>query len=98
MNQHIRHVYGLHNRTAAGMAPSPVGTPGLEYNGPTNINRREYDTMTQTAATVADPNLAELTAAPDALGRFGPFGGRFVPETIIPALDELSREYARAKD
>ena len=27
----------------------------------------------------------------DARGRFGPFGGRYVPETLIPPLDELSR-------
>ena len=34
----------------------------------------------------------------DAQGRFGgEFGGRFVPETIIPALDELTEEYAKAK-
>ena len=26
---------------------------------------------------------------PDARGRFGPFGGRFVPETVMAALDEL---------
>jgi tryptophan synthase beta chain len=26
---------------------------------------------------------------PDARGRFGPFGGRFVPETLVPALDRL---------
>lgn len=30
-------------------------------------------------------------------GYFGQFGGRFVPETLIYALDELSREYAAAK-
>ncbi len=28
-------------------------------------------------------------------GRFGRFGGRYVPETLIPALDELEVEYAR---
>ena len=28
-------------------------------------------------------------AYPDARGRFGPFGGRYVPETLIPALDRL---------
>src|SRR5438552_75904 len=33
----------------------------------------------------------------DSLGRFGPFGGRCVPETLIPALDELKAEYARAQ-
>jgi tryptophan synthase beta chain len=28
---------------------------------------------------------------PDARGRFGPFGGRYVPETLIPALDRLAQ-------
>ncbi|MFH0918630.1 MAG: tryptophan synthase subunit beta [Candidatus Omnitrophota bacterium] len=31
------------------------------------------------------------------VGHFGGFGGRFVPETLIYALDELTKEYARAK-
>ena len=26
---------------------------------------------------------------PDARGRFGPYGGRYVPETLVPALDRL---------
>ena len=26
---------------------------------------------------------------PDARGRFGPFGGRYVPETLVPALHRL---------
>jgi tryptophan synthase beta chain len=33
---------------------------------------------------------------PDAHGRFGDYGGRFVPETLIPALDELAEEFDRA--
>ena len=33
---------------------------------------------------------------PDARGYYGQFGGRFVPETIIPALDELEAAYAEA--
>ena len=41
--------------------------------------------------------MPTATATPDTLGHFGPFGGRFVPETLIPALDELAEEYARAK-
>ncbi len=32
---------------------------------------------------------------PDRRGRFGDFGGRFVPETLMPALLELERAYAR---
>ena len=34
---------------------------------------------------------------PDARGRFGEYGGRFVPETLIPALDELTVAYGEAK-
>jgi tryptophan synthase beta chain len=29
-------------------------------------------------------------------GRFGPYGGRYVPEALIPALDELDREWQAA--
>ncbi len=34
---------------------------------------------------------------PDSRGRFGAFGGRYVPETLIPALDELARAYEKAR-
>ncbi len=34
---------------------------------------------------------------PDKTGHFDGFGGRFVPETLIYALDELEREYRKAK-
>jgi tryptophan synthase beta chain len=34
---------------------------------------------------------------PDARGRFGPYGGRYVPETLIPALDELEAAYRGAR-
>lgn len=33
---------------------------------------------------------------PDRNGRFGPYGGRYVPETLIPALDELETGFAKA--
>ncbi len=35
---------------------------------------------------------------PDARGYFGQFGGRFVPETLVPALDQLTKAYAAIKD
>ncbi|MCY4539420.1 MAG: tryptophan synthase subunit beta, partial [Chloroflexi bacterium] len=38
----------------------------------------------------------DLTDLPDERGYFGEFGGRFVPETIIPALDELEGAYAES--
>ncbi|MFZ8814255.1 MAG: tryptophan synthase subunit beta [Thermus aquaticus] len=34
---------------------------------------------------------------PDARGRFGPYGGRYVPETLIPALEEVEAAYREAK-
>jgi tryptophan synthase beta chain len=34
---------------------------------------------------------------PDARGYFGAFGGKFVPETLMPALDELEKAYAAAR-
>ena len=34
---------------------------------------------------------------PDARGHFGPYGGIFVAETLIPALEELKRAYAEAQ-
>lgn len=34
---------------------------------------------------------------PDDRGYFGAYGGRFVPETLVPALDELAAAYEKAK-
>jgi tryptophan synthase beta chain len=34
---------------------------------------------------------------PDARGHFGPYGGRFVPETLMHPLQQLEEEYARAQ-
>ena len=45
-----------------------------------------------TANASNDP-VADLISGrfPDARGRFGPFGGRYVPETLIPALERLEQ-------
>ena len=46
--------------------------------------------------TLAETEQAQLMAAllagelPDNRGRFGPFGGRYVPETLMPALERLT--------
>lgn len=49
--------------------------------------------MTQT------PLSSQTTAArPDALGRFGPFGGKYVPETLMPALSELEQAFYQYRD
>ncbi|GJQ26460.1 MAG: tryptophan synthase beta chain [Phycisphaerae bacterium] len=39
----------------------------------------------------------ELPTSPDASGRFGDFGGQYVPETLMAALAELDAAYAAAK-
>ncbi len=41
-------------------------------------------------ATTAGP-------VPDERGRFGAFGGRYVPETLVYALDQLEAEYTKAR-
>ena len=34
---------------------------------------------------------------PDTRGRYGPYGGRYVPETLMAPLEELERAYAEAR-
>jgi tryptophan synthase beta chain len=44
------------------------------------------------------PNIPnDYTAYPDAEGRFGAFGGRYVPETLMPLVHELDAAYRAAK-
>ena len=38
-----------------------------------------------------------LSETGDKAGRFGPYGGRYVPETLMPGLDELAAVYAEAR-
>ena len=45
-------------------------------------------------ATVPSVN----TQYPDAFGRFGRYGGKYVPETLMPALSELETAYSQYKD
>jgi tryptophan synthase beta chain len=41
---------------------------------------------------------ATAQTRPDARGRFGPYGGRYAPEVLIPALDELERAWRDLRD
>jgi tryptophan synthase beta chain len=43
---------------------------------------------------VAKPN--DYTAYPDAAGRFGDYGGRYVPETLMPLVHDLDAAYSAA--
>src|SRR5438552_15391722 len=40
--------------------------------------------------------IAPTSSPPVARGRFGPYGGQYVPETIMPALDELEAGFRAA--
>jgi tryptophan synthase beta chain len=42
-------------------------------------------------------NLLSLPKVPDRRGHFGPFGGRYVAETLMPAIMELERAYVSAR-
>ena len=42
-------------------------------------------------------NLSLLPKVPDRRGHFGPYGGRYVAETLMPALTELEQAYAKAR-
>ncbi|HEX6436547.1 MAG TPA: tryptophan synthase subunit beta [Candidatus Binatia bacterium] len=45
----------------------------------------------------SNASSAPLKKLPDQHGHFGPYGGRYVAETLMPALMELERAYAKAR-
>jgi tryptophan synthase beta chain len=47
---------------------------------------------------IATSATAGAPAVPDDRGRFGRFGGRYVPEVLIPALEELARAWEELRD
>ena len=49
-------------------------------------------TVTPLSSSVS-PNLTASDVRPDKLGRFGRFGGKYVPETLMPALSELEEAF-----
>jgi tryptophan synthase beta chain len=48
--------------------------------------------------TPLSPRSTVTAARPDALGRFGQFGGKYVPETLMPALFELEQAFYQYRD
>src|SRR5215510_9607787 len=61
-----------------------------ELNVTTKTTRGDITTRPAPGATPGD-------VFPDERGRFGNFGGRYVPETLVYALDQLEAEYAKAR-
>src|ERR1700752_1334632 len=67
------------------------------------VPSRKILSFARSSATFPPPIMAiassQLPASlPDARGHFGPYGGMFVPETLMSALHELTAEYERAKN
>ncbi len=78
-----------HAAQVRGSHPSKTAKGGAP--SPVRVN---LPTLAAKNAARMEHPRGEGRAAP---GRFGPWGGRYVPETLMAALDELEREYERAK-
>lgn len=65
---------------------------------------REHPTLVQRSARRGEAQVVRAVVEkpkyqrPDASGRFGRYGGKYVPETLISALEELEIEYDKAKN
>ncbi len=87
------------------MARSLNSPRGFRIMGAT-VQQPHYPTVTQTPlsstaiahSSIPTQEALALNARPDALGRFGQFGGKYVPETLMPALAELEEAYYRYRD
>jgi len=53
--------------------------------------------FTRSVKTTLENFMSSLTSVPDARGRFGPYGGQFVPETLMFALEQLASAYDQAR-
>ena len=59
-----------------------------------NLVERRASRPSTPAPRAITRKKSTITASP---GRFGPYGGRYVPETLMAARDELERAYEKAK-
>jgi tryptophan synthase beta chain len=84
-----------------------MATPAEPANAATMATPAEPTNAARAVATPAEPANAARAAVeaassavaglvPDALGHFGRFGGRFVPEALIAALEQLDAAYRHA--
>jgi len=73
-------------------APRPPPPPQIP-NSSAETNRPAHFTTRP-----PPPPESLLSGVPDERGRFGQFGGAFVPETLVAALRQLEQEYERACD
>ncbi len=82
-------------RRARARPEGPRQGQGLHRGGPRRRARRGARSSTSRSTTGRRSDVS-LMAEPTADGRFGEFGGRFVPETLVPACQELDTAFREA--
>jgi len=73
----------------AGVVPAECAPPTTDFNPQALLATCEVSFVSK---------FSDLTRLPDARGHFGPYGGRFVSETLSFALDELEKTYLSLRD
>ena len=68
--------------------------PNGHTNGLAVANRPEHTSLTHEIDTTVRYARPCLYDVPDASGRFGSFGGQYVPETLMAAVEQLAGAYA----
>src|SRR5579871_1221190 len=93
--------------SSAWAAPSSAPSVGLTQTSRTCRRRLQSvkagsplsgrgDRLKSIPMSTTDPSAAAYGSPPDAAGRFGAYGGRYVPETLMPALEELETAFEEA--
>lgn len=90
-------------RAAAAAAAAPLRASSAAFAAGERLAagtaRRSGHVTAAARAALAEPPAAPASGAklvrPDANGRFGKFGGKYVPETLIAALEELETTYRK---
>ena len=73
-----------------------VKIPTLSQRARLGMGHPTSQSSSAQRAEMGHPRLLSRECTNEA-GRFGVYGGRYVPETLMAALEELEREYERAK-
>ncbi len=61
------------------------------------LDEEEVNGRKESGIPKEQPMTATAKIWPDTKGRFGPYGGRYVPETLVAPLEELERAYDEAR-
>jgi tryptophan synthase beta chain len=79
-----------------GAAVARADDPAASVRGLVGVSRRGRAARSE-APTPAVPGAPAAPRERAVAGRFGPYGGRYVPETLMAALEELERVYEAAR-